>query len=65
MTKDDLKPGDVFTYKEDEYEVCRIDDSFITCKKINPDGYTFYIHKSVDITEEFFKSNPDHKKNMF
>lgn len=59
-----LKPGDVFTYKNEQYKVCKTDDVFITCKKINPDGYTFHIHKSIEITDEHFKSNPDHKKNM-
>jgi len=60
-----LKKGDVFTYKGEEYEVCKIDEAFVTCKNTSPDGYTFYIHKSVEIKDEHFKSNPDHKKNMF
>ena len=42
-----LKKGDVFTYKGEEYEVCKIDDTFVTCKNTSPDGYTFYIHKTV------------------
>tara|TARA_B100001094_G_C18079189_1_gene744224 strand:- start:94 stop:291 length:198 start_codon:yes stop_codon:yes gene_type:complete len=59
-----LKTGDVFTYKGEEYEVFKIDETFITCKNTSPDGYTFHIHKSVEITDEHFKSNPDHKRNM-
>lgn len=65
MNTKNLKPGDFFTYKNEQYEVCKTDNVFVTCKKINPNGYTFYIHKSVEIIDEYFTSNPDHKRNMF
>lgn len=69
MKAEDLKIGQQFKYKNKLHFVITTCDTFIKCVTVPYSGETIYLyrHLSVEyqIEDEYFKSNPDHKKNMF
>lgn len=68
MKVEDLSLGDTFMYRDVKYIIKTRDDKFTYCFRIPRDGYNHwfynYIDVDVDIQDETFKSNPDHKRNM-
>jgi len=64
-----LKRGDTFTYNEKRRIATGMDDQFVICRNIPEDGYTVYILREaeveVEVKDETFRKNPDHRSEMY
>lgn len=70
MKIQELKPGDKFVKENKEYLYGKYySDMFSICYSIPSDGYSYYLLNQFDVdlvlVDEYNKSNPDHKRNMY
>ena len=58
-----------FNYKNNRYTIVSRCDTFTTAVREDPDGFKHLLLNGIEVDEILatveFKSNPDHKRNMY